>query len=558
MFLLKCPGSLPCVLALIVCAVTSLTAESNDLTHTISPAEKQQMPQYLQRVTPNTTALEVPDNPRSIAEFEPVNAVLIAYTSEFGFSLNLVRELTAVTQVMVMVPSYQHNSARAALENQGIPMDSITMIIRETDSYWTRDYGPWCIDRGDTTMAIVDFIYNRPRYNDNGVPAAMAEYLDIPLYTMGLVHCGGNYMSSSGTDAVSTDLVLEENNTLSEDSIRFITESYLGIDTYHITPDPLGDYIKHVDCWGKYLGPDRILIGDVTGSQKDDYDSVAAYFEQQISPLGTPYEVHRVYTDGEPYTNSIIVNDHVFVPIMGTENDSAALKTYRSAMPGYTVVGVENTSSNPWQSTDALHCRVKGISDPQMVRVVHIPRRDTTTVTGMRDTIRFEIEDFSKTGINPDSSSLQFRLKETEELFSAPIEQGDDGTWFSVISFADTGFFDISYAVRAANNADREAAFPLMGMADPCMYTAHITEGNTETIDSGEKQASSALPVQVKDGILHAHSTGLLQLYTPTGRQILHKRLAAGERLTLPAEHTGAVILTFTTERTHLRRILLR
>ncbi|MGM0461083.1 MAG: agmatine deiminase family protein [Fibrobacterota bacterium] len=557
MLLLKCPGGLPCVLALIVCAVISVTAQSNDLTHQLSPAEKQQMPQYLQRVTPNTAAQEVPDNPRSIAEFEPVKAVLIAYTNEFGFSLNLVRELTAVTQVMVMVPSYQHNSARAALQNHAIPMDSITMIIRETDSYWTRDYGPWCIDQGDTTMAIVDFTYNRPRYNDNGVPAAMAEYFDMPLYSLGLVHCGGNYMSSSGTDAVSTDLVLEENTSLSEDSIRSAAESYLGIDTYHITPDPLGDYIKHVDCWGKYLGPDRILIGDVTGSQKENYDSVAAYFEQQISPVGTPYEVHRVYTDGEPYTNSIIVNDHVFVPIMGTENDSAALKTYRSAMPGYTVVGVENSSSNPWQSTDALHCRVKGVSDPQMLRVVHAPRRDTTMITGMNDTIRFEIEDFSKTGINLSTSSLQFRLGETDEIFNAPMQKKDDGTWFSVISFADTGFFDVSYAVRATNNADREGAFPLMGMADPCFYTAHITEDNTETIDSVEKEAP-ALPVQVKDGILHVHSAGLLQLYTPTGRQILHKKLSAGERLTLPAEHTGAVILSFTTERNHLRRVLLR
>ncbi|MGM0444064.1 MAG: agmatine deiminase family protein [Fibrobacterota bacterium] len=543
-------------LSILVCTSVSAVETDSELTHRLSKAEKQRMPAYLAAVSQGPSRA-VPQKPRSIAEFEPVEAVIIAYPGEFGFSLNLVEELTAVTEVILLVSSSQENSARSALQNHGIEMDSITIINRQSDSYWTRDYGPWCIDQGDTTVAVVDFTYNRPRYNDNGVPAAMAEYFDMPLYDLGLTHCGGNYMSSSGPDAVSTDLVVDENSSLGESGVRTAAQTYLGIDDYHITPDPLGDYIKHVDCWGKYLGPDKILIGEVSGSQKAAYDSVAAYFAKQISPLGTPYEVYRVYTDGEPYTNSIIVNDHVFVPTQGTGNDPAALETYRTAMPGYTVVGVRNTSSTPWQSTDALHCRVKGLSDRQMLRVVHSPRRDTISLTGMADTLFFELEDFSGTGIDLSNSQLQFTRGETEQLFGAAVQKSAEGEWFSIISFADTGYFDVTYAVSATNNAGKKGSFPLMGMADPCSYTAHVTKDETESILSS-KSAVTPPSLVVRGNQVHAAAAGVLRLHTPAGRLVLHTSLQAGQSLRLPADLRGAHILSFSSAKNDLRRMLVR
>ena len=84
-------------------------------------------------------------------------------------------------------------------------------------------------------------------------------------------------------------------------------------------------------------------------------EDVANYFES----IGD-WDIFRVYTPSdEPYTNSLILNNKVFVPIMGTGNDQAALSVYEAAMPDYEILGFTGS----WQSTDALHCRVKGIPD---------------------------------------------------------------------------------------------------------------------------------------------------------------------------------------------------
>lgn len=53
----------------------------------------------------------------------------------------------------------------------------------------------------------------------------------------------------------------------------------------------------------------------------------------------------------------------VYVPVGNDpELDDMALETYAAAMPdAVDVIGVEAAVTAPWVSTDALHCRTKGI-----------------------------------------------------------------------------------------------------------------------------------------------------------------------------------------------------
>ena len=44
---------------------------------------------------------------------------------------------------------------------------------------------------------------------------------------------------------------------------------------------------------------------------------------------------------------------------MNSINDSDAIEVYESALPGYEILPFTGT----WESTDALHCRIKGIPD---------------------------------------------------------------------------------------------------------------------------------------------------------------------------------------------------
>jgi len=312
--------------------------------------------------------------PRFVAEFEPMQGVTIRYP--LGIPTSLVAQMSNNCMVYCIVSTSQQNQAQNSFQSAGVNMSNVTFVNAQTDSYWVRDYGPWYIFE-DRNPAIVDNIYNRPRPYDDEISGVFANFWNIPMYGMNLEHTGGNMMEDGRGHGVSDNLVLQENNN-NETNVRNKMRDYLGIDPYHITIDPQGDYIAHVDCWGKYLAPDKILIAQVpqNNSHYADYESVANYFATTNCCWGYPYRVYRVFEPGgytlAPYTNSLILNKTVYVP-MGDNStyNQQALAVYQEAMPGYEIVGVNNSGYSGWENTDALHCRTRGIMDFDMLFVDH-------------------------------------------------------------------------------------------------------------------------------------------------------------------------------------------
>ena len=316
--------------------------------------------------------------PRFVAEFEPMQGVMIRYP--LGIPESLVAQLSNNCHVYCIVTNSQQNQAQNTFQSAGVNMSNLTFVNAQSDSYWVRDYGPWYIFE-DRNPAIVDNIYNRPRPNDDNMSQVFANFWNIPMYGMRLEHTGGNMMEDGRGHGVSDDLVFQENLQdygIDEATVRQKMNDYLGINPYHVTIDPQGDYIAHVDCWGKYLAPDKILIAQLPQSNPryQYYEQVAEYFETTNCCWGYPYRVYRVQEPGgytlAPYTNSLILNKTVYVPL-GTNNtyNNDALAVYQEAMPGYNIVGVVNNSWSGWENTDALHCRTRGVMDFDMLFVDH-------------------------------------------------------------------------------------------------------------------------------------------------------------------------------------------
>ena len=316
--------------------------------------------------------------PRFVAEFEPMQGVMIRYP--LGIPESLVAQLSNNCMVYCIVSGSQQSQAQNTFQNAGVNMSNVTFVNAQSDSYWVRDYGPWYIFE-DRNPAIVDNIYNRPRPNDDNMSQVFANFWQIPMYGMRLEHTGGNMMEDGRGHGVSDDLVFQENQQdygINEATVRQRMNDYLGINPYHVTIDPQGDYIAHVDCWGKYLAPDKILIAQLPQSNPryQYYEQVAEYFATTNCCWGYPYHVYRVQEPGgytlAPYTNSLILNKTVYVPI-GTNNtyNQQALQVYQEAMPGYEIVGVANNTYTGWENTDALHCRTRGVMDFHMLFVDH-------------------------------------------------------------------------------------------------------------------------------------------------------------------------------------------
>ena len=75
--------------------------------------------------------------------------------------------------------------------------------------------------------------------------------------------------------SASSDLIFEE-NSMSDAQVLATFEEYYGVHTYHAIDDPNNTYIDHIDCWGKYLSPHKVLIREVPTwhAQYDEIEEV--------------------------------------------------------------------------------------------------------------------------------------------------------------------------------------------------------------------------------------------------------------------------------------------
>ncbi|MCK4357961.1 MAG: agmatine deiminase family protein [Candidatus Cloacimonetes bacterium] len=397
---------------------------------------------------------------RQPAEFEPMEGVLIRYP--FGISTSIIAEMAEDVIVYCVVTSSQQPSAYTIMSNAGVNMDNVQFINCSTDTYWIRDYGPWFIFNGENESGIVDFIYNRPRPNDDAVPGYVGSYLGIDVYGMNIVHTGGNYMTDGQGIAISTNLVWQENPSMTHVEIDSIMNKYLGINTYHVVPDALGEYIKHIDCWAKYLAPDIIMIIQVSTSHSYYYEIEAAvdYFESQMSCYGTPYQVERVYTHlYQPYINSLVLNNKVLIPITGSIWDDDAIASYQTAMPGYEVLGF----SGSWSNTDALHCRTMGVTDRGMLYIKHTPIEDTV-YTANDYFVQANITPYSDENVIEDSTIVYWKTSDEDEFNAIQMQQVGN-RYFAFIPSQPDGT-TIQYYIHSADSSGRSENHPYIGAPD--------------------------------------------------------------------------------------------
>ncbi|MCB2201175.1 agmatine deiminase family protein [bacterium] len=435
---------------------------------------------------------------RNVAEFEEMQSVLVRYPLDIPVSV--VREIAEDGRVLTIVAnaSQQQTALNYYLSNS-VNTDNCEFLLASSDSEWTRDYGPWFVFDGNNQPGIVNFPYNRPRPNDNDIPIEVSDYLGIDLYGMNLETAGGNYMCDGMGKAASTDLIWDENSQYTHNEIDEMVQEYLGIEEYFVTADPLDDYIKHIDCWGKFLSPGKILIGQVPESdyRYEDYEAIADFYANETSSYGVPYEVFRVYTPGSPqttpYTNSLIINKKVLVPITGSTWDDEAIAAYEEAMPGYEIVGI---MYNYWYNTDALHCRTKGIADVGMLYFHHVPLLGEVPYEESIE-ISTDIIAYSGEEIYTDSVFLIYSINGSD-YDSVLMTYQSGNTWKGNIVDIAAGD-EVDYYLYAADVSGRQANNPYIGLPDPHEFT--VTANPEFELTLSPDAVVFLEPIQMEEGI---------------------------------------------------------
>ncbi len=500
---------------------------------------------------------------RMIAEFEPMNGAMVVFDSQyndFGIPLSGLKAISEKDTLYVLCSSASTSSCNTKLTAAGVYMDKVKIVIAETDSWWTRDYGPWFIVNDSNKFGVCDFPYNRPRPNDNLIPTLTATNLNIDRYGMNLTQCGGNWMSDGIGIAISTELVWEENSTLSHNDIDDLVEDYLGITTYHVVADPLGDYIKHVDCWGKLLDIDKILIGQVASSDSryQDYEDMATYFSNSISSWGTPFQVFRVFSPGgsyvTPYTNSLILNKRVFVPISGCQYDADAIEVYKEAMPGYEIIGVQSTG---WYNTDALHCRTRGIANNQAVNIMHTPITQASYLDSDID-FNAEIRAYSGQALYQDSVVLYYKKSYENTYYSSNLIVGQNfnySTTLSNFTIGDT----IDYYIYAVDMAGNNRYHPNSAAAEPHSFI--ITSGPSNIDDNiNTKNNFSCYPNPCNGNLnIKSSQNGEYSLYNISGSLLYKGEINNGvNKLDFNGISSGVYIISIkTNEDSYTEKVII-
>ena len=467
-------------------------------------------------------------------EYEPMQAVMIVYP--LGIPVELVREMSEDCKVIAVVESYYQENAQRDFLKAGVNMNNVEFLNATTDSYWIRDFGPWYIFDGKEP-AIVDNKYNRPRPNDDVLPSKFAEYWGIPMYGMNVVHTGGNMMQDGFGVGVSDDIVVAESvvQGITEDQVYERMKSYLGIDPYHVTIDPQGDYIAHVDCWGKFLAPDKIMLARVPESNPryDYYEEVADYFASVNCSWGYPYKIYRVDIPGgniiSPYTNSLILNNKVLVPLGSDSTYNAeALGLYCEAMPGYEVIGIENKSFwDGWLNTDALHCRTRGVMDFDMLYIDH--RNVLFGKQEWQDSMAVvsKVIAYSGAALKQDSILVCYSIDggKYQTVKMKPTEKPDE--YIAYIKGYKPGS-KVDYYVFAADESGRNRQQPVFGEVEPHSFTIaggeYICDNNLLDIKMFPNPVKDILFVETNEAAEE------LSIYSVTGVMFCRQTIDDGQQ----------------------------
>ena len=399
----------------------SQTPTTTPLPKGISDGEMEQWLAHPLDLTNPSTLRGIPTPPpgsnlRTAAEWEEIEVLTITWE---GFPC-ILKQITAASVEECRVVIFSENVSQTTSYLTGnscggpVAMDSVEVVDAASNSIWIRDYGANTVyTEYNDGRVLVDWLYNRPRPDDDAIPDVLAAHMGLDLYSTiespgDLMNTGGNWMSDGYGTAFASELILEENGggtswwttypDHTEEEIDQIVQAYHGVDTY-VKMDVLPyDGIHHIDMHMKLLDESTLLVSEYPTGVADG-PQIEANLQYVLSNFttkwGTPFDVVRIpsppqYGGGYPsqngdyltYSNATFVNNTILLPTYYEQYDTTAIRIWEEAMPGYNVVGIDCDSGNDniISLSGAIHCITHsvGVADPLMISHLPLPDTDDT------------------------------------------------------------------------------------------------------------------------------------------------------------------------------------
>ena len=464
----------------------------------------------------NNNYLQITKN-RMAAEWEPANGVFFVWPPYIP--KELIIELAKDTHIYPFVEGEEgKKEAEKWFEKWGIDSTNVTFINLKTDGENTpRDWGPSAVfmKNGEfkftdgqymyastfTDLACNDSlefiktksgqIYRSPV--DSAI-VPIANQLGFEVLNLPFTNTGGNVLTDGIGTAFSTCVLLTENrfNGISDREFFNLNDSLLGFTKYNIISnfDMIG--IQHIDCLLKLVDEETILVAQ----PPEDHELFSIYeniVKNELSKLktayGRPYTIKRIkiaqYYEEDliayltAYTNSLILNKNVYVPLFGIKEDSLAIKTWESVMPGYTIKGfnyvldeqpIEFKSTfegfdelgvkTGWFYDDAVHCRTKAIWDEDMI-FISVKKVLPEILIGQEAILYATIIDYGGEGLSVNDIFFNWRIKGKTTWSKIKMSMGNNPNhWIASIPQHENETA-IEYYVEAKSNSGKTQRRPI-------------------------------------------------------------------------------------------------
>jgi agmatine deiminase len=303
-----------------------------------------------------------------------------------GLWLEMTETLKQQGNVFICVYDEQRmNQITEQLHFYGIGLDNIRLCIIQTNDVWIRDNGPTFVVDQEGKLAIVKWNFNGwgnryPFDLDDLVPARISKWLDISIFPTGLMGEGGNIESNGRGTIMATESAIINDNRNPRTTKKMIEEvyrTYLGATNIIWLPgmktenfEEVGwsdDTDTHIDTIARFVNPKTIVYSWTDDDHDPIYPMLKRNYEAlkeailengqhpDIVPLLIPkngyYSTSRVGDGGNitkvvskalrtdaSYTNFLIANGAVLVPVYGNINDDRAIGTLGELFPGKKIV----------------------------------------------------------------------------------------------------------------------------------------------------------------------------------------------------------------------------
>ncbi|PCJ80977.1 MAG: hypothetical protein COA49_06655 [Bacteroidetes bacterium] len=353
---------------------------------------------------------------RTAAEWEEIEVLTIAWEGFPCILKQIVASSISECRVVVFTenPASTSNFLSSSVCGGALELSNVDIIQADLNTIWIRDYGAntvygsWNDDR-----ILVDWMYNRPRPDDDIIPDVLGAHLGLDVYSTtsapyNIMNTGGNWMSDGFGTAFESELVLDENqggstwwtnypnHTLAE--IENVFEEFLGVHTFIKMQTLPYDGIHHIDMHLKLLDESTLMVSEYPEGIADG-PQINANLDYVLSNYttkwGTPFNVVRIpsppqlgggypNTGGwyETYSNAVFVNNKILLPTYYEQYDTTAIRIWEEAMPGYEIVGIDCDGSDPIISLGgAIHCITHSVSVEDPLIISHLPLQDTENTT---------------------------------------------------------------------------------------------------------------------------------------------------------------------------------